>query len=212
MASFSFDLLRSLLWQYDRASAIRSLAEAKQSFYSARVAGFWNDWYRDVFDLRTANSFGLSVWALILDLPLAFDIPASDAVPFGFDPHGGNFDNSNFGSDVPTANPLTVEQRRLALRLRYFQLTTNATVSSINAFLLALFGDQGRAYVLDGGNMTAAYVFEFVPDPLLFMVITSLDLLPRPAGVKVTVLTSADGRGFGFSPFGQPFDQGAFAS
>lgn len=212
MTLFSFDLLRSLLWQYDRAAAIRSLAEAKQAFYEAKAAGFWNDWYTDVFDLRTANSFGLSVWALILDLPLAFDIPASGSVPFGFDPHGSNFDNSNFGSDAPTANPLTVEQRRLALRLRYFQLTTNATVASINEFLAALFGDQGRAYVVDGQDMTAAYVFEFIPDPMLFMVITSLDLLPRPAGVKVTVLTSADGDGFGFTDYGQPFDQGSFAS
>lgn len=205
------DLLRSLLWEYDEAPALRSLAEAKQAWYESYISGFWSDWFTDVFDLRTANSFGLAVWAIILDLPLAFAVEATGGDPFGFDPYGGTFDNSNFGADVPTATPLTIEQRRLALRLRFFQLTSDGCVPSINAFLKTLF-PQGPAYVLDGGDMTCAYIFEFVVDPLILRVLSDFDLLPRPAGVKVTVLTAADGGGFGFDPYGQPFDVSNFSA
>lgn len=210
MFALSLNLLRALLWQYDSSPRLRAVLEAKQTWYDTNVTAFWTDWYRDVFDLRTANGFGLSVWAVILDLPLAFDIPATTTVPFGFEPYGSNFDNSNFADTSGAAVPLTVEQRRLALRLRYFQLTSNGTVTSINSFLAALF-PEGRAYVLDNLDMTCAFVFEFLPDPLLFEVITGLDLLPRPAGVKATVLTALPGGGdFGFDPYGQPFDRGNF--
>lgn len=207
---FSLDLLRSLLWQYDDAPNLRSLAESKQRWYEENVAGFWTDWFRDVFDLRTANSFGLAIWAIILDLPLTFYIPPSGADPFGFEPAGNNFDNSNFGAESASTTALTVEQRRLALRLRYFQLTSNGTVPSINAFLAALF-PEGRAYVVDDHDMTCRFIFEFLPDPLLFSVITDLDLLPRPAGVKSYVLTrTPGGTTFGFDPYYKPFDQGNF--
>lgn len=205
------DLLRSLLWQYDAAPNLRALAENKQAWFQAKAEGFWTDWYRDVFDLRTANSFGLAVWAIILNLPLSVYVPASGANPFGFDPHGENFDNGNFGADSASTSALTVEQRRLALRLRYFQLTSNATVPSVNAFLAALF-PEGRAFVVDNHDMTCTFIFQFQPDPLLFSVITDLDLLPRPAGVKSFVLTETPGgTDFGFDPFYKPFDVSNFA-
>lgn len=203
------DLLRALPWQYDATTAFRSLATQKQAWYEAYLAGFWSDWFRDVFNLQTANSFGLSVWSIVLDLPLPF--AAEDAVrpSFGFDPYDLPFDQSNFGQDGPGGDTLTVEQRRLALRLRYFQLISDGTVPTINAFLADLFKASGPAYVLDDRDMTCRFIFEFEPDPLLFSVITDLGLLPRPAGVEAFVLTAIPGGAkFGFEPFYKPFDQG----
>lgn len=87
--NFSVDLLRAVLWQYDTAPNLQSLLTAKQRWYLERHTTFWSDWVRDVFDLRTANDFGLSVWAVILGIPLEVNVggPNPNKPTFGF---GGN--------------------------------------------------------------------------------------------------------------------------
>lgn len=205
------DLSAAILWQYDKALRLQSLIYAKQAWYEGAQVGFWTDWTRDVFDLRTANAFGLSVWARILNLPLLAIAPGSgDREVFGFGDENLNFENGNFGRDTSAALSLTVEQCRLALRLRYFQLTTRATVPEVNAFMAYLFADQGSVYVLDSLDMTeAAYVFTFPPDPSVTFVLQQFDLLPRPAGVGVRILINPTDV-FGFEPYYLNFEQGNF--
>jgi len=199
---FFTDLSLALLWQYDKAVRLQSLVAAKQGWYDGQHSAFWSDWIRDVFDLRTANDFGLTVWAQILNLPLLALAPASgDREVFGFGDFNLNFENGNFGRDIDAALSLSTEQRRLALRLRYFQLVTRGTVPEVNAFLAVLFGDEGNAYVLDSLDMeTATYVFDFLPDPSVTFVLEQFDLLPRPAGVGVRILINPADR-FGFDPY-----------
>lgn len=198
---FFADLSLALLWQYDKATRLQSLVASKQGWYDDHHSGFWSDWIRDVFDLRTANDFGLTVWAQILNLPLLALAPASgDREVFGFGEFNLNFENGNFGRDFDAALSLSTEQRRLALRLRYFQLVTRGTVPEVNAFLSVLFGGEGSVYVLDGLDMTLTYVFTFLPDPSVTFVLEQFDLLPRPAGVGVRILINPADR-FGFDPY-----------
>lgn len=206
----SADLEQALLWQYEGAVRLRALVEAKQAWFDGAQTAFWNDWYTDVFDLRTANDFGLSVWAYILDLPLLAYAPATGDRPvFGFGDFNLNFFESNFGRDNDAALSLSMEQRRLALRLRYFQLTTRGAVTEVNAFLAYLFGDEGLVYVLDGLDMTATYVFTFPPNAALLYVLQNFDLLPRPAGVKLNILINPAER-FGFAPYYLNFENSNF--
>lgn len=205
------DLRAALLWQYDKAVRLQSVLDSKQAWYEGAQVGFWTDWARDVFDLRTANDFGLSVWARILNVPLLAIAPSSGTREvFGFGDENLNFENGNFGRDASAALNLSTEQRRLALRLRYFQLTTRGTVPEVNAFLAYLFGGQGLVYVLDSLDMTeATYVFTFLPDPSVTFVLQQFDLLPRPAGVGVRILINpADV--FGFDPYYLNFENGNF--
>ncbi|WP_059215173.1 DUF2612 domain-containing protein [Escherichia albertii] len=67
---FSVDLLRAILWQYNVAENLQGILERKKDWYVINHEQFWSDWYRDVFNMDTANSFGLSVWAIILGIPL----------------------------------------------------------------------------------------------------------------------------------------------
>lgn len=207
---FSINLLSSLLWQHDGAPKLRAIVEAEQSWMTEHQEKFWADWYRDVFDLRTANDFGLSVWAIILDLPLLVLVEGSGNRPvFGFDPYNLNYNNGNFGRDFDAALSLTTEQRRLALRLRYYQLVSRGTIPETNAFLAELFGNEGSVYVLDGLDMTATYVFTYAPNPNVLYVLTQFDLLPRPAGVEVNIrVNPADS--FGFAPYYQNYENGNF--
>ena len=66
----SINLLTALDWQRSNADVIQNLITKKQEWYEANHCDFWNDWVTDVFNLDTANDFGLSVWAIILDEPI----------------------------------------------------------------------------------------------------------------------------------------------
>jgi len=205
----SVDLLRALLWQYNDATKLQGLLQAKQAWYDANQTGFWSDWVRDVFDLRTANDFGLSVWAILLDIPLVVTTPPQAAKPlWGFGSNHVGFTRGNFAAI--SGSGLTTEQRRLVLRLRYFQLTTRATVSEVNAFMAELFKDFGPVYVSDGLNMTARYVFGFPLGAQLEQVLSEYDLLPRPAGVAVDYIVTVDAAGWGFGRYHETFNNGNF--
>lgn len=207
---FSVDLMRALLWQYNDAARLEALVRQKQEWYDANQSAFWNDWVADVFDLRTANDFGLSVWAIILDIPLvvASAVDPVDKPIWGFGQYRENFTNGNFAAISSSA--LTTEQKRLVLRLRYFQLVNDGAVTEINAFFAYLFAPLGPAYVKDGYDMRARYVFEFPMSSALEVVLTEFDLLPRPAGVKVDYVILGDADGWGFGRYHENFTNGNF--
>lgn len=206
---FSVDLLRALLWQYNKAERLEGLLRQKQAWYDANQSEFWDDWVRDVFDLRTANDFGLAVWSIILDLPLTIagtPDPAGKPV-FGFATYHKNFTRGNFTGR--TGSPLSTSQKRILLQLRYFQLVTRGTVPEVNAFLGKVFADLGTVYVLDDLDMTIRYIFPPMPAALR-NVIEQFDLLPRPAGVKVTLTVLRAPGGFGFGVYHKNFTRGNF--
>jgi hypothetical protein len=207
---FSVDLLKALLWQYNEAERLEALVRKKQEWYDLNQQGFWEDWVRDVFDLRTANDFGLSVWAILLDIPLTVgsqnDSPTKPI--WGFGAYREGFNNGNFASSSGAA--LTTEQKRLVLRLRYFQLVNTGSVTEINAFFAYLFEPLGVAWVNDGYAMNARYVFEFPLDSALEVVLTEFDLLPRPAGVRVDYVVIGDADGWGHGRYRENFNNGNF--
>ena len=84
---------------------------------------------------------------------------------------------------------LTTDQKRIVIRMRYFQLTTNCSVTEINGMLLRVFGNLGQVYVLDNLDMTMTYAFQFTPDSSVLTILNQYDLLPRPAGVSVNFTT-----------------------
>jgi len=208
---YSVNLLQALLWQYNDAARLQSILEQKQDWYDAQFSEFWENWYRDVFDLRTANDFGLSVWAIILDTGLTItsrQVPS--ATLWGFGPVHRNFNRGNFAPSTSGIR-LTRAQKRLVLQLRYFQLITRGAIPEINAFLKYTFKDLGQAYVLDGLNMTMNYIFTFALPSQLRFVLEEYDILPRPAGVGVNYLVIVRDT-FGFGPVHLNFNRGNFGS
>lgn len=212
---FSVNLLRALLWEYNDATNLQGLLEQKQAWYDANERDFWQNWITNVFDLRTCNEFGLRVWSIILGLNLFVNSPPDSLSKptFGFDSPfyknfgRGNFSNfSNGGSVV-----LSTEMKRLALRLRYFQLVSSGTVPETNRMLAYLFADMGQVYLLDGYNMTQVYVFRFTIPSALKYLLDNFDILPRPAAVSSRYL-DATKKYFGFGPYGLNFDNGNFGA
>lgn len=199
--NFSVDLLQTILWQYNNAAKIQSLLQSKNEWYENYETDFWNDWYVNVFNLVTANEFGLSVWSIILGIPLFINQSADGDKPiWGFNEEPPinnyvNFDNGNFTGQSDVAS-LSIEEQRLLLRLRYYQLVTRGAIPEINTFLNELFQTSGTVYsgnawALDGFKMTMVYVFDFlIPLPML-NILRDYDVLPRPAavGIEYRILT-----------------------
>lgn len=207
---YSVNLLQSILWEYSNSPNLTALINAKQAWYDQNQSEFWNDWFNNVFNLQTADEFGCAVWAIILGIPLTLIQAASTAPAWGFDTNP-NYDNAGFAPTDGEPVGLTLDEQRIILRLRYFQLTSNGTVPDINKFLKYLFADYGSVYVLDGLNMTCIYVFRFRPTTALLTALKNLDLLPRPAGVKLKIeIAITPSTYFGFGPFWANFDNGTF--
>lgn len=186
--TFHSDLLRAILWQYEGADNLKALARFKSDWFERTTVSFWQNWYRDVFNIDTASDFGLSVWSRILDVPLGIDIPPSEKekIGIGFGKKKANF-QANFRRNADYTLSLTPEQKRLIIRMRYFNLTQSPTVTNINEFLKRFFwNEDSKVFVLDPLDMTYMYyVFNFNPDERLRVLLENFDLMPRPSGVGV---------------------------
>ncbi|WP_127958837.1 DUF2612 domain-containing protein [Serratia microhaemolytica] len=155
----SVNLLRSIIWQYDSSEALNTIISKKNGWYENEQTKYWDDWYRDVFDLKTANDFGLQIWSIILGV-------------------------SFIAEGYPDIE-LTTEQKRFVCRLRYYQLITRATIPEVNGIMKDMFTtEKGKAYALDPNDMSCIlYVFTYQPDEALAFILLKYDLLPRPATV-----------------------------
>lgn len=192
---FSIDLTQVLLWRYNDATNLQKLIELKQAWYEENYTQFWTNWHNDVFNLDTANDFGLSVWSIILDLPLQLgdepDPPGK--LIFGFGSETGtpnsytNFNNGALSNGGNIIN-LSTEEKRILLKLRYYQFVNDGSVPAANRFLNYAFKElpgYTKVYIIDCYNMLIRMVFEFEPSDTFIHFLKTYDLVPRQSGVAI---------------------------
>jgi hypothetical protein len=193
--NYNINIFEVLIWQYENSNNIQQLVLNKNIWTAFYGTLFWEQWYANIFNLDTADLFGLTVWSIILNLPLFVPVtPIGDPPVWGFNvlPYPLTNDNQNFGHGnlagslvVPT---LTEEEQRIALKLRYYQLVSRGAVTEVNQFLNYIFGGMGGAWMIDNFDMTITYEFGFAINPVLLNVIAGYNLLPKPAGVNVNYI------------------------
>lgn len=201
---FSINLLGSILWQYNDADKLQRLMQSEADFFNREVKEFWRGWRRDVFDLNTANAFGLSVWAIILGV--SQDVRLNNETPeniFGFAPAEGysnTYQNYNHGNFIRSENVLQVkaEQMRMLLKIRAMQLVSNGSLYDINRMLKMVFGV--KAYAVDNFDMSMTYMFERELTADEQLVVQESDALVPPAAVKHEILFTRPNN-WGFAPF-----------
>lgn len=181
------NLQQCLLWQYNNAPALRALLLQKEAWYKAHQKEFWEYWYNRVFNLETADAFGLQVWGEILDFPR--QVRTVDG----------------------QLNTLTDEQYRAVLKGQLLKFNMGATAPEVNKWLQVVFGSKGKVYCLDNLDMTVVpFVFEQSPSDEILWLLSNVDFLPRPAGVGYEVRIIGQDV-FGFNGSGlQTFNNGVF--
>ena len=204
------DLSRVLLWQHEDAPKLKALVMAEQADFDARVNDFYTDWVRDVFNVDTANDFGLGIWARILKVNLGISKPKSTNIrPFAFGIKRGNF-GSTFATAKGGYYGLTTEQKRIIIKLRYAQLTTRPSAVAVNEVISEIFKNYGTVHVRDPLDMgPIEYLFGFGENYFINQILNNFNLLPRPSGVGVKY-TFDPRQPWGFEIYNENFDNGNF--
>ena len=210
----------TLLAQYANSPTITDLVD------------LFNDWidpaddldafYRDIWDIRTANDGGLDIWGRIVGVGRYLEIQATptywgfseaytDATKYtGPQPFGAS---GSMWDGLPSTQNyrLGTEVYRKLILVKAMANISDATVNSINTLMNALFSERGRFYVHDGGDMTMRYVFDFTLAPVEVAILLRGDVVPKPAGVQLTLIQLDIATTFGFAEANmQPFDSGTF--
>ncbi len=183
-----FDVDQTVLAQYANSPTLRGIVGDISEWLDD--AGQFNTFYTYVWDILTAQGFGLDIWGRILGAGRVW--PIADVKYFGFEealPSPRPFNQGVFwtGSPLTTNYALTDEAyRRLLLAKAYANILDGGTYS-INRLLQILFAGRGKAYVIDNNDMTMTYKFEFALTPVDLTLVQNAGVLPQPAGIDVNL-------------------------
>jgi hypothetical protein len=154
--------------------------------------------YDLMWNIDTAQGYGLDVWGRIVGVGRVLQIPAGTY--FGFQgptgASGTGFNQAIFYSGEPaTSNySLTDATFRALILAKAFYNICNGTIQAINQIMINLFGANGpfpvsgNSYCTDGENMTMTYSFGAALSPLQSAIVNQSGVVPKPAGVSYTVV------------------------
>lgn len=207
---------QTIISQYGNSATITQLIRNMNGYLDPRAD--FDTFYDFVWNVETAQGFGLDIWGRIVNIKRELLIPETPNY-FGFSdalPGSHPFDEQPFfdGSEPATQTyRLSDDAYRQLILVKALANISATNAPSINQLLQNLFAGRGRCYVNDTGNMTLRYTFEFLLTPYEFAIMTQADALPRPAGVDATLITT-NIPVFGFSEAGTgsaaPFGQAPF--
>lgn len=185
----SFDFWTTVISQYANSPIITSIIE---SFFDAMDQTANIDAYFDmIWNLNTAQGYGLDCWGRIVGVTRIVPVPGTITY-FGFEEaaSSGVFGVGIFFSGSPLTNNfiLSDDGFRILILAKALANISDGSIKSINAMLLTLFPNRGNAYVTDGLNMTMTYTFAFSLSAVELSIVQNSGVLPRPAGVSVTVV------------------------
>lgn len=201
--------------QYSASPIIQQLIDDRYGYFHT---GWQGELYAIVWNVDTAQGFGLDIWGRIVVISRQLQIP-EDAEYFGYNtgaPQSWSPFNveSFFTGPGETQTFILADAAYRVLILAKALSNISATDSmSLNKVLQQLFPGRGRAWVNDLGGMAMRFVFEFPLESWEKAVLTNGGVIPRPAGVGAYILeVPEDTFGFGEAADSLPFGEGTFLS
>lgn len=191
------DATPTFLAQYANSPILTGLL----NYYNAEIdpGDDIDNFYNYVWSVLTAQGFGLDIWGRIVNIPrqitllappdyLGFEEALPDSFPFNQAPFYAG------GSLTPSTGliELTDDAFRVLILTKALANISTFDAPSINALLRNLFAGRGSCYVLDLGGMAMEYVFKFTLLPWERSVLETPSLMPRPAGVQVSISAPDD--------------------
>ncbi len=207
---------QTIISQYGNSATIAQLVRNMDQYIDPRTD--FDTFYDFVWNVETAQGFGLDIWGRIVNISRELQIPP-DPTFFGFSdalPGSYPFGEQPFYDGTPGATStylLSDDAYRQLILVKALANISATNVPSLNQLLQNMFADRGRRYVNDLGGMSLRYTFEFLLTNYEFAIMTQSGALPRPAGVGA-ILINTNTPVFGFSEAGTgsaaPFGQAPF--
>lgn len=198
--------------QYANSPTLRQMIDSMNQFFDPRadIQAF----YDAVWNVNTAQGFGLDIWGKIVGVSRQLTVPNTDLIAFGFKEGGApSFDIATFYEGGPNTTTYTLDDlnyRKLILAKAFSNISI-CSAASINQQLKNLFPGRGRAYVNDYRDMTMRFTFEFALEPFELAILLQSGAPTRPAGVQSLILEIDRANLFGFAEgMGQTFGNGVF--
>lgn len=206
----TLDVNQTVISQYANSPVIRSVIDSFRA--AANPSAVINDWFQRVWNVDTAEGYGLDVWGRIVGVGRMLYV--EDANEVGF--NEGNYQSFGGGpfysGALNTANyRLGDEQFRTLILAKARANISAVTAPLINHLLAQIFAGRGRCYVGDPGKMRMILTFEFTLQPWERSLLTQSGVIPRPAGVQLFIQEIDPSSRAGFSEGGwAPFGSGNF--
>jgi len=181
-------LEQTILAQYANSPTLRALLEA----FNAAIdpTADLELFQRQVWNWETAAGYGLDLWGRIVGVTRFITLPGTMDL-WGFDEGLGEpFGSAPFWNGSGTSTIFALSDAAFLVLIKAKALTnlSGCSAPDINRVLQQLLGAVGRCYCLDGQNMTGRLAAEFELDPVTLTILIQSGVLPRPAGVQLTLL------------------------
>lgn len=187
-----FKIWNTIISQYANSPVITTLI--LNMFQSLDQTRNMDDFFDLIWNIDTAQGYGLDVWGRILAVNRVLKI-INPSPYFGFEegvdyqPFGpGGLGPFYKGQPFTQNEILNDDGFRVLLLAKAFSNICDGSILSINTLLQTFFKAFGKAYVVDNENMSFAYTFEFPLSPLQAAIVTNSGVFPKPTGVSYTIV------------------------
>jgi hypothetical protein len=184
-----FDYWDTIASQYANTDIITALI-GNMDAYLDQTANF-QSFYDTIFNVATAQRYGLDVWGRIVDVSRILDVPGTSQY-FGIKEAGigaNPFNTQPFFSGQQLTNNFILSDSafRVLIYAKALANICDGSIPAINQILLRLFPGRGNCYVVDGLNMTMTYNFNFALSSVELAIVAQSGALPHPTGVSITI-------------------------
>ncbi len=187
----AFDYWLTIISQYANSPILTQLI-ANFSAYVDQAQNL-DAFYDYMFNVATAQGYGLDVWGAIVGVSRTLHIVGTqkylgfaEATTLSADPFG----QSPFYSGAPVTSNFNLSDNafRTLIFAKALANISDGSIKSINQILLNLFPNRGNCYVTDGLNMTMTYTFAFKMSSVELAIVSQSGVLPKPTGVSATIV------------------------
>lgn len=185
----------TIISQYADSPKLRNIIDTFNQ--AVEPDDFIDDFYDMIWNIETAGTYGLDAWGKIVVVSRLLTVnpggkyfgyrEALNTTPVLDDPQPFNQATFYTGDMQTSTVSLTNDAYRKLIMLKAMANITNCTIPNMNAMLMYMFGDSGRAYVRNDGGMVMTYVFEFELSTVELAIVQSSGALPSPAGITVHI-------------------------
>jgi len=182
-----FDFWKTVISQYANSPILTQLLENFNDYIDQTQN--LDNFFDLIFNVDTAQGYGLDVWGRIVNVSRTVNIPGNAAY-FGFEEASAfGFGQQSFFTGTPiTSNfQLSDSAYRILIFAKALSNICDGSIPSTNQLLLNLFPNRGDCYVTDNQNMTMTYTFKFALTTVELAILEQSNVLPTPAGVSFTI-------------------------